>query len=267
MYSGFQKIKDVPLPWGKSEPEKIQKKGTRQIASIVSRDKKSDPIISFHNVTKIYTLDSGNVTGIENLSVDIYPGEFVAIMGPSGSGKSTLLNMMGCLDIPNHGDIWITGKNTRYMSDNQLTDLRLHFIGFIFQYFNLFPLFTALGNVHYPYVIRTGKSGDTGRAKEALISVNLKESLWHHRPNQLSGGQQQRVAIARALVNDPTILMCDEPTGNLDSKTGTAILELLSGLSHDEGRTVAMVTHDPKTAHYADRIIKIVDGRIEQDSA
>lgn len=266
LHSDKEDISDVPLPWKKQEPGMVLNRESRTRPA-VPRKPGSDPIIAFSKVTKIYPLASGNVTGIEDLSVEITPGEFVAIMGPSGSGKSTLLNLMGCLDVPNTGDIWIAGKNTRFLNDNQLTDLRLHTIGFIFQYFNLFPLFTALGNVHYPYVIRTGRSGDTSRASAALASVDLKESLWHHRPNQLSGGQQQRVAIARALVNDPAILMCDEPTGNLDSKTGTAILELLSGLSSNEGRTVVMVTHDPKTATYADRIVRIVDGKIAEDTS
>jgi putative ABC transport system ATP-binding protein len=251
-----RKVLKVPLPW------KDEKCGRNNSGS--SPGHKNRPVISFSGVTKIYTLESGNVTGIENLSVEIFPGEFIAIMGPSGSGKSTLLNLMGCLDTANTGEIWITGKNIGLMSDNQLTSLRLNTIGFIFQYFNLFPLFSALGNVHYPYVIKTGKSRDTSRAEAALGSVGLKESLWHHKPSQLSGGQQQRVAIARALVNDPTILLCDEPTGNLDTRTGTSIIELLSGLSTNEGRTVVMVTHDPKTAEYADRIVRIVDGRIAE---
>nr|WP_319538223.1 ABC transporter ATP-binding protein [uncultured Methanospirillum sp.] len=195
--------------------------------------------------------------------MEIHPGEFIAIMGPSGSGKSTLLNLMGCLDVPNEGEIWIDGNSTGTMTDNQLTDLRLNTLGFVFQYFNLFPLFNALNNVHYPYVTRTGRVHDTTRAEEALTDVGLPDNFWHHRPNQLSGGQQQRVAIARALVNDPAIILCDEPTGNLDTKTGTAILELLSDLSTREGRTIVMVTHDLKTAGYADRIIRIVDGKVE----
>ena len=257
--SHSQEIIRVPLPWA----------GKKPIGSpfVVRSSHMRDPIIAFSHVTKIYTLESGDVTGIEDLSVEIFPGEFVAIMGPSGSGKSTLLNMMGCLDTPNSGNIWITGKNIRMMSDNQLTSLRLHTLGFIFQYFNLFPLFTALGNVHYPYVIRTGRSWDTSRAEAALSSVGLNEPLWRHRPNQLSGGQQQRVAIARALVNDPQILLCDEPTGNLDSKTGTDILHLLSNLSSHEGRTIVMVTHDTKIAAYADRIVRIVDGRVAEDTS
>jgi putative ABC transport system ATP-binding protein len=198
--------------------------------------------------------------------LEIHSGEFIAIMGPSGSGKSTLLNLMGCLDVPNDGEIWIDGNSTGTMTDNQLTDLRLNTIGFVFQYFNLFPLFNALKNVHYPYVTRTGRVHDTIRAEEALTDVGLPDNFWHHRPNQLSGGQQQRVAIARALVNDPAIILCDEPTGNLDTKTGTAILELLSDLSTREGRTIVMVTHDLKTAGYADRIIRIVDGKVEGQS-
>ena len=261
------KIVTVPLPWKKTRiqiPEPALDTASGNIGSILTS---ADPIMVFHEVTKIYRLESGNVTGIEDISLEIYPGEFVAVMGPSGSGKSTLLNMMGCLDVPDTGKIWISGQNTRNMSDNQLTDLRLHTIGFIFQYFNLFPLFTALKNVQYPYVVKTSRSGDMSRAEEALQSVGLESAFWHHRPSQLSGGQQQRVAIARALVNDPPIILCDEPTGNLDTKTGTAIMELLSHLSHQEGRTVVMVTHDPRTAEYADRIIRIVDGRLAVDDS
>lgn len=257
---------NVPLPWKQSRiriPGQTPDLAMRNSAKVL---KAQVPIMKFHEVTKIYTLESGNVTGIEDITLEILLGEFVAVMGPSGSGKSTLLNMMGCLDVPNSGEIWISGQNTRNMSDNQLTDLRLHTIGFIFQYFNLFPLFSALKNVHYPYVVRTGRSGDFSRAAEALQSVGLEKEYWHHRPNQLSGGQQQRVAIARSLVNDPPIILCDEPTGNLDTRTGTSIMELLSYLSHHEGRTIVMVTHDPRTAEYADRVIRIVDGRVEEDT-
>lgn len=228
---------------------------------------REEPIISFRQVTKIYPLDSGDVTGIDKVSLDIFPGEFIAVMGPSGSGKSTLLNLMGCLDLPTSGDILIEGNGVRTMNDNELTDLRLEVLGFIFQYFNLFPLFDALKNVHYSYATRTGRISDTTRAKEALRDVDLPEHLWTHRPGQLSGGQQQRVAIARALVNDPSILLCDEPTGNLDTHTGTTILNLLSDLSRREGRTIVMVTHDPKTAEYADRIIRIVDGKVAGEEA
>lgn len=257
-------VEKVPLPWKKNRiqiPDPVTIDASTQSGPFQSGH---EPIMVFHEVTKIYTLESGNVTGIEDITLEIFPGEFVAVMGPSGSGKSTLLNLMGCLDIPNSGAIWISGQNTRNLSDNQLTDLRLHTIGFIFQYFNLFPLFTALKNVQYPYVIKTGRSGDMSRAEGALHSVGLEPPFWHHRPSQLSGGQQQRVAIARALVNDPPIILCDEPTGNLDTKTGTAIMELLSDLSHQEGRTIVMVTHDPRTAEYADRVIRIVDGRLDE---
>jgi putative ABC transport system ATP-binding protein len=187
-------------------------------------------------------------------------------MGPSGSGKSTLLNMMGCLDVPSKGDVFIRGHNIKTLSDDQLTTLRRDELGFIFQQFNLIPLLNALENVRYPLILKNGMSASRERCQEILSAVGLLPTLWDHRPNQLSGGQQQRVAIARSLVNNPAILLCDEPTGNLDTKTGQAIMALLERLCHDEGKTIIMVTHDPKTAEYADRVIRIEDGRIQEET-
>ena len=227
-------------------------------------DKMDDnQVIVFQDVTKIYPLDAGDVTALDHLSLVIEKGEFIAIMGPSGSGKSTLLNMMGCLDIPTSGDVSIGGKNIRTLNDDQLTELRRDVLGFIFQQFNLIMLLNALENVQYPLILKTGQTGCTDRCRDVLAAVGLGADLWHHRPGQLSGGQQQRVAIARALVNDPAILLCDEPTGNLDTKTGTAIMDLLTQLCREQGKTIVMVTHDPRIAEYADRIILIEDGRIQ----
>jgi putative ABC transport system ATP-binding protein len=219
-------------------------------------------LIRFHDVTKIYPLPAGDVTALEGVSLDIGEGDFVAIMGPSGSGKSTLLNLMGCLDTPTSGDLCIKGKNLRDMSDEELTSLRRDHIGFIFQQFNLLPLLTAFENVQYPIILKNGMRGGEARCREVLDAMDLDESLFSHKPSELSGGQQQRVAIARALVNDPEILLADEPTGNLDSKTGSAIMNLLDELNVQEKKTIIMVTHDPAIARYAKRIIRIVDGRI-----
>ena len=221
----------------------------------------SSPVIVLDNVTKVYPLPSGDVTALSGISLAIDEGEFVAIMGPSGSGKSTLLNQIGCLDRPTSGDLFLAGKNTREMDDRELTGLRLSSIGYIFQKFNLIPLLSAYENVEYPYIMKHRKNDDTGRVRDLLALVGIDESLSTHRPNELSGGQQQRIAIARALVNDPAILLCDEPTGNLDSQTGAQIMEVLSDL-HKKGRTIIMVTHESEIAAYAERTIVIRDGRV-----
>jgi putative ABC transport system ATP-binding protein len=182
-------------------------------------------------------------------------------MGPSGSGKSTLLNLMGCLDTPTSGDIFISGTRTGDMSDSELTSLRRDRIGFTFQYFNLFPLLNTLENVTFPMMLKSQRAVDPERGRAVLRSVQLDDELFTHTPMELSGGQQQRVAIARALVNDPDILLCDEPTGNLDSKTGAGIMELMTELNRN-GTTIIMVTHDPNNARYSQRTIRIADGRI-----
>ncbi len=219
-------------------------------------------VIELKDVTKVYPLPAGDVIALDNVSITIYEGEFVAIMGPSGSGKSTLLNQVGCLDVPTSGSLFIAGKNAGEMGDDELTDLRLEKIGYIFQKFNLIPLLTAYENVEYPYIMKHKRHDADGRVTALLNEVGIDEALASHTPPKLSGGQQQRVAIARALINDPAILLCDEPTGNLDSKTGTQIMEMLKQL-HQQGRTIIMVTHDPKNLAYADRTITINDGRIE----
>jgi putative ABC transport system ATP-binding protein len=222
-----------------------------------------EPVIQFKDVVKVYPLRAGDVTALSHISFEVERGEFISIMGPSGSGKSTLLNLMGCLDTPTSGDIFISGIGVRNMSDVELTNLRRDRIGFIFQYFNLFPLLNIVENVSFPQMLKSQKQVDEKKAVEVLRAVQLPDRLFTHTPLELSGGQQQRVAIARALVNDPDILLCDEPTGNLDSKTGASIMELMTDL-HRRGSTIIVVTHDPHIAEYTDRTIRIVDGRIAE---
>jgi putative ABC transport system ATP-binding protein len=219
------------------------------------------PIIELDGVTKVYPLPAGDVVALDDISLSIAEGEFVAIMGPSGSGKSTLLNQVGCLDVPTSGDLRIAGKSVREMNDRELTRLRLETIGYIFQKFNLIPLLTAYENVEYPSILRYRKRDTVGMVQDLLDRVGIDAALAAHRPAELSGGQQQRVAIARALVNDPKILLLDEPTGNLDSKTGMQIMDMIAVLNQ-EGRTVIMVTHDPTIARYASRQITIRDGKV-----
>lgn len=219
------------------------------------------PVMLFRDVTKVYPLPAGDVTALDRVSFQVDRGEFISIMGPSGSGKSTLLNLMGCLDTATEGDIFISGNRTKEMSDVELTNLRRDRIGFIFQYFNLFPLLNVIENVTFPMMLKSQKAVNPERGKAVLRAVQLEEKLYTHTPTELSGGQQQRVAIARALINEPDILLCDEPTGNLDSKTGTGIMELMAELNHS-GTTIIMVTHDPNIAKYSERTIRIADGRI-----
>lgn len=220
-----------------------------------------NPLIELREVTKVYSLPSGDVTALDRVSFTVREGEFVAIMGPSGSGKSTLLNQLGCLDRPTSGDLSILGKNTREMNDRDLTDLRLNTIGYIFQRFNLIPLLSAYENVEYPYLMKHRRPDDTGRVDSLLGMVGIDRALAAHKPPELSGGQQQRVAIARALVNDPGILLCDEPTGNLDSATGHQIMEMITDLN-EKGRTILIVTHDSMVAEFAERTIVMKDGRV-----
>jgi putative ABC transport system ATP-binding protein len=223
----------------------------------------TDEVVQITDITKVYPLPSGDVVALNHLSLSIRAGEFVAIIGPSGSGKSTLLNQLGCLDVPSSGDIRIAGKSIRQMTDYELTHLRLVTIGFIFQKFNLLPLLSAYENVEYPYTLKYRKRDTSGRVSKLLSLVGINEDLARHKPGELSGGQQQRVAIARALVNNPKILLCDEPTGNLDSKTGVLVMKMLKKLNQ-KGKTLIIVTHDPEIARQADRIITIRDGRIVQ---
>jgi putative ABC transport system ATP-binding protein len=219
------------------------------------------PLIRLADVSKVYPLESGDFTALSHISLDIREGEFVALMGPSGSGKSTMMNQLGILDVPTTGEIYVAGKNIASMTNLERTHMRRDVIGYVFQKFYLIPLLSAYENVEYPLILKYKKRDTTGRAAAVLRSVGFDEELSAHRPNQLSGGQQQRVAIARALVNDPKILLCDEPTGNLDRKTGFQIMDILVGL-HKEGKTVILVTHDPKIAEYAHRTIQLEDGRV-----
>ena len=222
---------------------------------------KPRPVIALDRVTKVYPLPSGDVVALNEISLTINEGEFVAIMGPSGSGKSTLLNQIGCLDVPTSGNLTLAGRDVRAMTDRELTDLRLTTIGYIFQKFNLIPLLTAYENVEYPSLMKHRRKDENGCVQHLLDQLGIDEALAAHKPPQLSGGQQQRVAIARALVNDPAILLCDEPTGNLDSQTGIQIMEVLAELNR-RGRTIIMVTHERDIAAYAQRTITIRDGRV-----
>lgn len=220
-----------------------------------------EEVVRIADVSKIYPLFSGDVIALNHLSLTIMKGEFVAIVGPSGSGKSTLLNQLGCMDVPTSGELEIGGKSVNKMSDYEMTNLRLITIGFIFQKFNLLPLLSAYENVEYPYTLKYRKNDTSGRVSKLLSLVGIDEDLAKHKPSELSGGQQQRVAIARALVNNPKILLCDEPTGNLDSKTGLLVIKMLKKLN-EKGKTLIIVTHDPDIASQADRTITIRDGRI-----
>ncbi len=227
----------------------------------MNRMSEAVPVVELRDVYKIYQMPAGDVHALNGVTFSVMPGEFVAIMGPSGSGKSTLMNMIGCLDVPTAGEMYIDGKSVKEMTDDELTIHRRDHIGFIFQKFNLIGLLTAYENVEYPMILKYGKRDDTGRTKDLLASVGIDEAKMMHTPFELSGGQQQRVAIARALANHPALLLCDEPTGNLDSKMSEQIMTLLRDLN-TRGRTIIMVTHDPHTATYADRTIVIRDGEI-----
>ena len=216
-------------------------------------------MIELEEVRKTYSMGDTEVEALKDSNVDIEEGEFVAVMGPSGSGKSTLMNMIGALDTPTDGEVFIDEEAISGLSEDELALLRSKKIGFIFQQFNLIPSMNATENVALPMLFRgKSKKERTERAEEILEKVGLGERL-HHMPSELSGGQRQRVSIARSLANDPDIILADEPTGNLDTETGENIMELLTELN-DEGKTIIMVTHDENDAEYADRIIKIVDG-------
>jgi len=221
------------------------------------------PIIQLVDVTKTYHLESGDFTALKDVSLEILENDFVAIMGPSGSGKSTMMNQLGILDVPTSGTLYIAGKDVAKMTPLERTHMRRDTIGYIFQKFYLIPLLSAYENVEYPLILKYKVRDTTGRAAALLEQVGIDRDMSAHRPTQLSGGQQQRVAIARALVNDPRILLCDEPTGNLDRKTGLQIMDILCDL-HSKGKTVIIVTHDPKIAEYAQRTIRLEDGRVVQ---
>jgi len=221
-------------------------------------------LIRLEKISKRYKVGTEIVNALQEVSVGINKNEFVAMMGPSGSGKSTLMNMLGCLDTPTSGHYFLNGLDVSKRTDNELADIRNREIGFIFQTFNLLPRSTALENVMLPLIYAGFSKHDRIlRAKEALESVQLGDRM-HHRPNELSGGQRQRVAVARALVNKPSIMLADEPTGNLDSKTSSEIIALLEEI-HRLGNTIILVTHEEEIAEHAHRIIRLRDGIVESD--
>ena len=223
-------------------------------------------VIEIEGVTKLYKMGAETIHALRGVTLKIHRNEYLAIMGPSGSGKSTLMNMLGCLDTPTDGRYEFNRKNVATMVDDELADIRNREIGFVFQTFNLLPRSDALHNVELPLIYAgLGKSGRMDKARRALTNVGLGERMGH-KPNELSGGQRQRVAIARALVNDPSIILADEPTGNLDSKTGEEIMALFEQLS-EQGNTIIVVTHEEDIARHARRIVRLRDGLIESDLA
>jgi putative ABC transport system ATP-binding protein len=224
-----------------------------------------DWVIEAHELTKVYQMGDVQVHALRGLTAKVRRGEVVAVMGPSGSGKSTLMNIIGCLDHPTSGDYFLDGELASNMRDDQLASIRNRKVGFIFQSFNLLPRATALANVELPMRYAGASSGRKDRARASLEAVGLGDRIYH-RPNELSGGQMQRVAIARSLVNNPAIILADEPTGNLDSKSGAEILNLLLSLNQERGTTLVIVTHDPSVASQTQRIIRIRDGAVEDQA-
>jgi putative ABC transport system ATP-binding protein len=221
-------------------------------------------VIQTEELWKTYEMGVEQLHALRGVSIEIHKGEYVAIMGPSGSGKSTLMNLIGCLDSPSKGSYWLAGRLVSQLDDDELAYIRNKEIGFVFQTFNLLPRATALHNVELPMIYNgTGAHERLERAKSALAQVDLKDRMMH-KPNELSGGQRQRVAIARALVNNPSILLADEPTGNLDSQTGEEIMALFARL-HEQGNTIILVTHEPDIAAHAHRVIRLRDGKVERD--
>jgi len=224
-----------------------------------------EPIIELNDVKKIYQMGSQTVRALDGATIKIYPNEYVAIMGPSGSGKSTMMNVIGALDVPTSGTYILNGQDVSEMDDDELAAVRNREIGFIFQTFNLLPRVDCLANVELPLIYSgMSKAKRKERATKVLQSVGLGDRM-DHKPNELSGGQRQRVAVARALVNDPSILLADEPTGNLDSKTGVEIMHLFEAL-YEAGNTILLVTHEEEIAQHARRVIRLKDGKIESDN-
>lgn len=223
------------------------------------------PILKLVDVWKIFKLGKVEVPAVRGMNLEVREGEFLSIMGPSGSGKSTVMNMVGCLDVPTRGKIYLEGDDISEMPESDLAQIRGKIIGFVFQQFNLIPTMTALENVMLPTVFQgLDEDARTRRAEKLLTKVGLGSRM-HHKPNELSGGEQQRVAIARALTNNPDILLADEPTGNLDSKTGEEIMRFISKLHKEEHKTIVIITHDLHVAKHAKRIAYLRDGKIIKD--
>ncbi len=221
-------------------------------------------VIQTEDLWKTYEMGTEHLHALRGVSITIHKGEYVAIMGPSGSGKSTLMNLIGCLDTPTRGNYWLAGRLVSQLDDDELASIRNQEIGFVFQTFNLLARATALHNVELPMIYNgTSSQERLDRAKKALAQVDLTERMMH-KPNELSGGQRQRVAVARALVNNPSILLADEPTGNLDSATGAEIMSLFARL-HQAGNTIILVTHEADIAEHAHRVIRVRDGKVEKD--
>jgi putative ABC transport system ATP-binding protein len=224
-----------------------------------------DNVIEVRDIKKIYQMGEVEVQALRGVSFDIHRGEVVSIMGPSGSGKSTLMNMLGCLDRPTSGDYRLDGELVSTLTDDQLAVIRNKKVGFVFQSFNLLSRVSSLANVELPLRYAGVTSGRRDLARKTLESVGLGDRV-NHRPTELSGGQQQRVAVARAIINDPSIIMADEPTGNLDSKVGQEIMDLLLALNKDRGTTLIIVTHDPTIAAQTERVIRLLDGLLDESS-
>lgn len=230
-----------------------------------SPDNTRDLVIDVQNLTKVYQMGEVKVSALAGVSLQVERGELLAIMGPSGSGKSTMMNMLGCLDIPTSGEYYLDGERVSELNDNQLADIRNRKVGFVFQRFMLLSNLTALGNVELPLRYAGVPARERHeRAIRALQAVGLEDRMSHH-PNEMSGGQQQRVALARAIVNNPAIIMADEPTGNLDSKSGHEVMELLLRMNRDNGSTVIVVTHDPNVAVQCERTVHLMDGLVEKE--
>jgi putative ABC transport system ATP-binding protein len=237
---------------------------TAETADRGERLKNAGIVIRTYDLWKTYTMGDQTINAVSGVDIEIHRGEYVAIMGPSGSGKSTLMNLIGCLDTPTKGEYFINGRLVSSMSDDELARIRNKEIGFVFQTFNLLPRATSLHNVELPLIYNgTPPAQRIERAKAALAQVDLQDRM-NHKPNELSGGQRQRVAVARALVNNPSILLADEPTGNLDTATGNEIMALFARL-HEQGNTIILVTHEHDIALHAHRVIHIRDGKIERD--
>jgi putative ABC transport system ATP-binding protein len=223
-------------------------------------------MIEIKNIIKTYGSGDNEFQALRGVDFTVRDGEFVAIMGPSGSGKSTLMHILGCLDTPTSGTYHLDGKDVSTLSDDELAEIRRDKIGFVFQAFNLLPRTTVLKNVIIPMMYdQTPEEERERKAKESLLASGMDENHFHHLSNQLSGGQIQRVAIARALVNNPTLILADEPTGNLDTKTGEIVLDTFKKLNREQGRTIILITHEPDVAEHANRIIHIIDGLIVED--